>query len=155
MPLQPFQRIYNIADFGITADVVFAKSMWNKVGAVTVPAQQKVTWGHGGTGGGVDTRGQAYLKMCIGTTTFAVGKIRLALANANETQIVVVAEERTERFQADESDRNKCVLLGEYPTKAQEDSKLMIFYYMDATSAQTFEYAGTNSKFLLPVTVYQ
>lgn len=156
MALQPFQRVYNIPDFGITANKTITTGQWNKIGSVTVPAQQMVTWGSGTTVGGVDTRGQAYIKLSDGTATgYLTGKWRLALSNANETNIIVVAEQRTEMLVASQTSRTSCVLMGEYPVKAKQDSKLIIYYYPDSASNETMYYAGTSSAITLPVTVYQ
>jgi len=153
--LRPFQRTYSGTDF-MSADVTCQPSQWNKVGSITVPAQQQVTFGFGNAGNGVDTRGQAYINIPTNYAgTDITGKVRLALSNANETNVVVVTEERTERFKADANDRSKCVLLGEYPLKAKEDSKLIIYYYPDGASAETLVYNGSDFSILLPVTVYQ
>lgn len=153
--MEKFPRTYNLADFGVTANVTLQPSQWAKVGSVTVPAQQKVTFGSGSLGA-TDSRGQLYIRLCKEPGELNVeGKVRLVLANANETKLVTVVEERSERLRASENDRTQCVLLGEYPMKAQEDSKLIIQIYIDSSVAETFDYDNTSSKILIPVTVYQ
>jgi len=165
MSLKPFQRVYNIDEF-MSADVTISSTkQWNKIGTLTVPAQQRIAFGFGGVGGGVDTRGQGYIKIWtqerdnLGTypidTGYIWGKIRLAISNNNETDVRVVLEERTERFNADQNDRTKCVLLGETRPMAKEDSKLLIYYYPDDALAEILDINGTNSQILIPVTVYQ
>lgn len=167
MPLRPFQRVLNISDFdsGTTDVSISATPIWNKIYTLTVPAQQQIAWGFGTARGNVDTRGQAYLKVWTQArddastypleTGYIHGKIRLAVANANETDVRIVREERTERFSADASDRSKAVLLEETRPRAGEDSKLLIYYYPDDSVAQTLDQDGTNTQLLMPVTVYQ
>ena len=163
--LKPFERVLNVSDL-MAADVSISSTpIWNKIMTLTVPAQQQIAWGYGNTAGGVDTRGQAYIKVWVqerdasGTypleTGYIHGKIRLANTNALETNTVIVLEERTERFSADTSDRRKAVLLAEQTVKSREDSKLIVQYYPDDSLAQTLDIDGTSTQILLPVTVYQ
>lgn len=156
---QRFQRTYNEDDFMSSATLTAVAGQWNTIGTITVPAQQEVTFGYGGSAP-TDTRGSAYLKINLGganpaTTDFIAGKIRLSLTDANQLNEVVVMEERTERFSADTSDRTKALMVGEFRTRAREDSKLLIKYYPDSATNQTLYRDGTSSQILLPVTVYQ
>lgn len=153
--LASFPRIYNLTDFGITANVVCQPSIYTKIGSKTVPAGQKITFGIGSLSGGVDSRNVSYIRLDDTTGAQLHGKIRLSLSDPNEIRKVVVAEQRTERFSADESDKNKGFLLGEYGMLAKEDSLLIIEFYPDSASAVTIDYDGTNTKILMPVTVYQ
>ena len=154
--LQRFRRTYTLADFGITANVSIPANVWTKIGTVTVPAQQEVTFGANDPVGGSSVAG-APVYLCMDTTTEDTrveGKVRFALTNANETNTVVVMEETTQRLRADSTgDRTKVVLMPEYPMRAREDSKLIIQVY--CTSAQTFDYDATDTSFSIPVTVYQ
>ena len=153
--LSRFPRVYNKTDFGLTADVTCQPSKYTKVGEVTVPAGQKITFGIGGVGNGVDTREVAYIKFVDSSGNQLHGTIRLVLADPNEVRKIVVAEQRTEKFSASKTDRTQGFLLGEYPIVAREDSKLIIEFYPDGTSAVTIDYDNANTEILMPVTVYQ
>lgn len=155
MALQKFPRVYNITDFGITANVTCQAYAWNKVGSVTVPAQQQVTFGNGSSAP-TDTRGVLYIKIDNTSDVELTGKWRLALANANETNIVVVSEIRTENASAGSTYSTEISYrLGEFGARAKEDSKLILYFYPDGASAVTIDYDGTDTKFIVPVTVYQ
>lgn len=152
---EKFPRIYSTADW-FTADKVCQPDQWNKVGEVTVPAQQRITFGANDPIGGSSIAGRTtYLRFDNSSATQLHGKIRFAITNANETKTVVVLEENTRKLSADENDRTKAVVLPEYPTKAKEDSKLQILFYPEDSSAVTVDQDGTNTSLLIPVTVYQ
>ncbi len=153
--MQKFPRVYNKSDFGLTSDVTCQPEMWTTVGSVTVPAQQFVTFGIGSVANGVDTREVCYIKLVDSSGNQLHGKIRLVLADANLVKKIVVAEQRTERLSASENDRTQGFLLGEYPIRAKEDSKLLIEFYPDSTSAVTVDHDNAETKILVPVTVYQ
>jgi hypothetical protein len=154
---KPFKRIYNLTDFGVTADVVCQPSQWNRVGTVTVPAQQMITFGADDPTGGSSRAGSpCYIKFDDAADAQLHGKVRLSISDANELNEVVVIEERTARLSADVSDRTKAVLLPEYTRAyAKEDSKLHIKFYPDSSSAVTIDYNGTETDASIPVTVYQ
>lgn len=157
-PSQRFPRSYNLTDFGVTADVTLLPSVWNDVGTVTVPAQQEVTFGATDVINGGQTGRPVYIRSDedVGASGTAIeGKYRLALTNANETNTVIVMEERSERLRADQDDRQKAVLLPEFPRTVGEDSKLKVYFYIDSASSKTLDYNGTNTKWIIPVTVYQ
>ena len=150
-----FPRVFNKTDFGITADVTCQPGIYTKIGEKVVPAGQQITFGIGGVGQGVDTREVAYIKLVDSNGTQLHGKIRLVLADPNEVRKVVVAEQRTERFSASQNDKSQGFLLGEYLIKAKEDSKLIVEFYPDSSSAVTIDYDNSNTIVLMPVTVYQ
>jgi len=151
--MQKFPRIYNKSDFSLTANVTAQPSMWTTIGQVTVPAQQYVTFGIGSVAGGVDTREVCYIDLKDTTPANVDGKVRFVLADANLVKKIVVAEQRTERLRASQNDKTQGFLLGEFPIKAREDSKLLIEFYPDSTSAVTI--SASDSTMLVPVTVYQ
>lgn len=150
-----FPRTYANADFGITADVVCQPSQWNKVGEVTVPAQQEITFGANDSTGGSSVAGRSAYIRFDDTGGQIPGKIRLALTNANETNTVVVLEEHTSKFSASQNDRTQAVLIPEYPTRAKEDSKLQILFYLEEATAQTIDFDDADTLVRVPVTVYQ
>jgi hypothetical protein len=158
MPLrknyQVFPRVYNATDFGLTANVVCQPSQYSIVGKVTVPYGQQVTFGVGGVGA-VDTRAVAYINLWDTSGAAIDGKIRLSLTDPNQVQEIVIAEQRTERFRASQTDINNGFRLGEYPIKAGEQSLLLIKLYPDSATAVTIKYDGSNTKILMPVTVLQ
>lgn len=150
-----FIRNYTTADW-FTADKTCQASQWNKVGEVTVPAQQEITFGGNDPTGGSSVSGRSvYLRFDNTSGTQLHGKVRFALTNANETNTVIVMEEHTRKLSADQNDRTKSVLMPEYPMRAKEDSKLQILFYPDDSSAVTVDQNGTNTLLLIPVTVYQ
>ena len=150
-----FPRIYSNADW-FSADKVCQPSQWNKLGEVTVPAQQEITFGANDPVGGGSVAGRSvYLKIDDSSSDQLHGKVRFAITNANETNSVVVMEESTHKLSADQNDRNKAVLMPEYPMRAREDSKLQILFYPASATAVTMDYNGTDTLLLIPVTVYQ
>ncbi|MCD6436463.1 MAG: hypothetical protein J7L15_08825 [Clostridiales bacterium] len=152
--LEKFPRIYNLTDFGITANVTCQPGIWSTVGEVIVPAGQFVTFGIG-TLGATDSREVCYLRFDDASGNQIHGKVRFVLTDPNEKRSILVAEQRTQRLSADQNDRSKGFLLGEFPIRAKEDSKLQIKFYPDSGSAVTIDYDGTNTSGLIPVTVYQ
>jgi len=151
MALQKFQRTYNASNFNFTAvtsGVTTAK--WNKIAYVVVPAQQRLAFGAGAISGGVDHRETATLNLRDEDDSAEPGLIRLAIANANETNIRIIKEDRTENF-------DDGVKLAETALQAKEDSLLIVYFKPDASDelAPTSTLGGTSAVFLLPVTVYQ
>lgn len=152
---QRFPRILTTADW-FSADKVCQPSQWNKVGEYTVPAQQEITFGANDPTGGTSIAGRSvYLRFDNTSGTQLHGKVRFVLTNANETRTEVVMEEHTRKLSADQNDRTKAVLLPEFAMRAGEDSKLLIQFYPDDSSAVTVDQDGTNTSLLIPVTVYQ
>ena len=153
--MSKFKRTYNADDFGIKSDVTCQPAQYNKLGEIVVPAQQQITFGSNDPVGGASTAGAPVYLRIDDTGAQLQGKIRFSLSNANETNTVVVLEESTERLSADVNDRQKAVLMPEYPMRAQEDSKLIITFKPAGSSAVTVDYDATNTKLSIPVTVYQ
>ena len=151
---QVFKRTYDLVDFGLSADVILATAKWTEFGTVTVPAQQEITFGSNDPNGAPNVAGSpVYMKLMDTSAAVIKGKIRFALTNANETNTIVVLEETLARLSADISDRNKAVLLPEYPTRVGEDSKLLLTAYVAST--KTIDFDGTDTIASIPVTVYQ
>jgi len=147
--VQKFPRTYNQADFNMNAtegDVTVTADKWNKVGWVTVPAQQEIAFGVGAIANGVDSRETATFSLRAKTDVQINGVIRLAVSNANETDIRVIKEDRTENF-------DDGVKLMETRPKAREDSKLIVYFKPD--SSGTVDIDATSQVLLVPVTVYQ
>lgn len=152
--LSKFKRTYSLTDFGMTADVAVSANTWQVVGSVTVPAQQEVTFGSNDPIGGASVAGApCYIRFDKEPGTQLQGKIRLSLSNANQTNVVDVMEESTQRLSASVSDRTQAVLLPEYPMRVGQDSLLLIKFY--SATAVTIDYNGTNTSGSIPVTVYQ
>lgn len=143
---QQFPRTYNETDFNMTADVACTAGKWTKVGYVTVPAQQQIAFGVGRIANGVDSRETATLNLRTTSDVQIHGVIRLAIANANETDIRIIKEDRTENF-------DDGVKLAETGLRAREDSQLIIYFDPDSTA--TVDINATTQTVLVPVTVYQ
>ena len=155
---EKFKRVLSAGSFtGIaTADVVCQPSQYNKVGTLTVPAQQAIAWGATDTVNGGATGKQIYMRFDTSATVTLNGVVRLAVSNATETNTQIVLEERTERLAAGSTyDRQIAVLLPEDFRFAKQDSKLIIYFYPDSATAVTIMYNGTNTKISVPVTVMQ
>lgn len=157
---QKFKRVLSAASFtGIaTANVTCQPNQYNKVGTLTVPAQQAIAWGATDVINGGATGRQVYISLYDSSAGGAVlnGVVRLSVANATETSEEVVLEERTERLAAGSGyDRTISVLLPEDFRYAKQDSKLIIKFYPDSSTAVTIGYAATSTKISIPVTVLQ
>jgi len=77
------------------------------------------------------------------------GKVRIGYTNANETNVQIVKEERTDNIGTAST-----VKLAEVKNlRAGEDSYLVI--YLNPDSPTTIDYSDADNKILLPVTVYQ
>lgn len=157
MALQKFPRIYNKANFGVTSatKITLTPNQYNTIGTVTVPSAQQITFGIGGVGQGVDTREVCYIRSDSTAASEMTGTYRLVLSDPNGIRQVVVAEQRSERSSASATDRTLGWLLGEYPIKAQKDSLLLIQFKTDSGNNEVFDGSDADTKFLIPVTVYQ
>lgn len=152
--LTPFPKVENLTYFGLTANVVAQPGIFTKFGSKTVLAGQKIAFGIGKLGA-TDSREVAYIRIDNESGVQLHGKIRLVLSDPQEIHRQVVAELRTEKLSADQNDKTKGLLLEEYPIVAREDSLLLIEFYPDSDSAVTIDFDGTNTKMLIPLTVYQ
>lgn len=153
--LQPFPRVLGIVDFGITANKTLIGSTYTRVGTFTVGAQQEATFGVNTVRSGGTEGEPIYMKMIDDSAGEIDATIRLRITNAQGTRQVDVIEQRTERLSASQNDRNQAYLLPEFSSNAGEDSQLVIDVKADGSSNVTFDYDATNSKFLIPVTIYQ
>lgn len=148
---QKFPRIYNLADMNLAStatDIALVSGAWTKIAYIKVPAQQQVAFGAGEISNGVDSR--EYVKLRIDSSAGAiVGKARFAYHDANETNIVVVMEQRSELLNGGTS-----VKMAEVKNlRAREDSYLAIYYNPDSTT--TLDASDSDNVLLLPVTIYQ
>lgn len=153
--LVPFPRVLTISDFGITANKTLLASEFTRIGTFTVGAQQEATYGQTVTRSGGGEGEPVYMKMIDDSAGEISGLVRLRLTNAQGTNQRDVLEQRTERLSASQNDRTQAYLLPEYPLNAKEDSKLVIDVKVDGSSNVVFDYDASDSKFLIPVTIYQ
>lgn len=149
--LRPFTRVLNADDLnaGATAtDVSCPTGAYTKIAYYKVPAQQQIALGSGEIASGVDSR--EYVQVRFDSASGQIpAKFRIGYTNANETNIQIVKEERSDNIGSAST-----VKLGEVKNlKAGEDSYLVI--YMNPDSSTTIDYSDTDNKVLLPVTVYQ
>lgn len=149
--LRPFTRVLNAEDLnaGATAtDVECPAGAYTKIAYYKVPAQQQIALGAGEIATGVDSREYVQVRFDSASGQIA-GKIRIGYTNANETNIQIVKEERTDNIGTAST-----VKLGEVKNlRAGEDSYLVIYFNPD--SSTTIDYSDADNKVLLPVTVYQ
>jgi len=145
-----FKRTYTEDDF-MAKDVSVLAGKFNKVGEVVVPAQQEVTFGQG-VPQQPENQGYLYIHFQNATPATVEGLVRLAISNANETQITIVYEERTEKLRGSKTDRTLMIPLPEFVRRrAREDDRLQILLKPDANNTV----AKANTDLLVPVTVYQ
>ena len=149
--LIPFVRVLNANDLNAgtsETDVECPSTAFTKVAYFQIPAQQKIALGSGKvTDNGRDDR--AYIQVRLDSAVGQIaGKVRVGYTNANETNIQIVIEERTDNIGTAST-----VKLGEQAQLAQEDSYLVIYFQPDSTT--TLDYSDSDNKILLPVTVYQ
>jgi len=149
--LIPFTRVLNTNDMNAgTAeiDIELPSTAFTKVAYYQIPAQQQIALGSGKvTDGGRDDR--AYIQVRLDSAVGQIaGKVRMGYTNANETNIQIVLEERTDNIGTAST-----VKLGEQNQLAGEDSYLIIYFKPDGTT--TLDYSDADNKILLPVTVYQ
>ncbi len=143
---QRFPRYLNATDLNLTSDVAVYNGKYTKVAYYKVPAQQEIAMGIGAISGGVDWRKKATIRFDHTNGVQIQGKIRLAMTNANETDIRVIIEDRTENFV-------NGVEVAETPLRAKEDSYLVVYFNPDSDS--TIDVSDANTSILMPVTVYQ
>jgi hypothetical protein len=153
--LRRFPQTADLASFGITANRTAVAGTFSLIGSYTVGAQQEATWGVSTLRAGGIQGEPVYLRFDNESGVQLNGRVRFVLSNAQGTSREVVYEERTERLVASQNDRNSAPLLTEYMRNAGEDSLLLIEFKVDGSSNATVDYDGTNTKVLLPITVYQ
>lgn len=153
--LQPFPRVLNISDFGISANKTLLAGEFTRIGTFTVGAQQEATYGISVLRSGGAEGEPIYMNLVDDSANDIDGTVRLRITNAQATNQVDVLEQRTERLRASQNDRTQAYLLPEYFRNAKEDSKLVVDIKVDGSSNVTFDYDATDSKFLVPVTIYQ
>jgi hypothetical protein len=154
-----FKKTLRANDFTITADVTESVSSdkYYKVGQYTIPAQQSINIGQGKPSE-PDNQGYVYVQIKNSEGTEFDGLIRLAVANANETAIDVIWEERTQKTDGSTSLRTQMIAFPEvlsYPVlgrNPREDDRIQLYMKSDSAS-QAYSY--TTSTVLIPVTVYQ
>jgi len=131
----PFKKTLQYTDFtGIaTTDQTVTAGKWNTIGTYTVSSQQFATVGYGRINDHPENQGKVFIDTEDTSGTDIDGWIRIALANAQETQVVVVLEERTETLSLGESDTRQRLHMPEYPLWAGEDSKILIQFKPDSS----------------------
>ncbi|MHA1864999.1 MAG: hypothetical protein ACTSWZ_00710 [Candidatus Heimdallarchaeaceae archaeon] len=149
-----FPKVLTASD-GMSADVDCASGKYTKIWEYTIPAQQSITVGYGLPN--TNETGRLFIDTEDTSGNDVDGWIRIAVANANETAIDVVFEQRTEILSENATDMTKWVSLPEiksYPALGRlpkEDDRIQILFKPD--SACTVDYGETI--IFLPVTVYQ
>lgn len=149
--LKPFTRVLNADDMNAgssVTDMAVENGKYSKVAYYQVPAQQQIAIGAGEIANGVDSREYVQVRLDSAAGQIA-GKIRIGYTNANETNIQIVKEERSDNIGTAST-----VKIPEYKAlRAGEDSYLVI--YLNPDSDTTIDFSDADNKILLPVTVYQ
>lgn len=150
--LQGFTRVLNQVDMnaGLTAtDVTIPSTAYTKICYYQVPAQQQIALGAGEIANGVDSREYVEIRFDDTNGMQIAGKFRIGYTNANETNIQIIKEERSDNIGTAST-----VKLAEVKNlRVGEDSYLIIYCKPDATTL--LDMSDANNKVLLPVTVYQ
>lgn len=135
--------------------------VWKKIWEMTVPAQQKIRFGHGSP---AYPRNQGYMFFVIVDegADFSIGVVRLVQANARETRVYTVFEapDSNRMHGTDKTTTESATPDGidgmtalpekvEFP-KVAEDSRMQLWYKL-VTAATTADAVAWS----IPVTVYQ
>jgi len=149
--LRPFTRVLNADDMNAGSsetDIEVTNGSYTKVAYYQVPAQQQISIGAGEIANGVDSREYVVVRFDSASGQIA-GKFRIGYTNANETNIQIVKEERSDNIGSAST-----VKLGEVKNlRAGEDSYIVI--YLNPDTSTTVDYSDADNSVLLPVTVYQ
>jgi len=123
------------------------------IGQVKVLAGQEITFGSNDATPLASSGSSCYMDFY--NTSYAVipGSVRFILSDPQGQHIVPVAQFRTEKLSADKNSRTLAVLLPEFIKRAQQDSFLQVLFKPDATD--TLQFTSTDTKWLIPVTIYQ
>lgn len=154
--MQKFPRYFGKPEFDMEStdtDVTCRSGQFTKIGSHTVSAQQQIAVGIGQIAGGVDSRKKGYLRVDGTGGTQIYGKLRIAIANANETDIRYIIEDVETNWSAG-------VEIAETQLRAREDSIIAIYLNPDASSCDSetdtiVDMSDTNNDVRIPVTVYQ
>jgi len=157
-----FQKTLDKVDFqlcggGAGSTQTIIPAVFNRIGAYTVPAQQRFAFGYGSSTQSMN-QGYLYVQLIDAVAAAAMtGSVRLVQENANGTRKIVVFEEREEILHGALADRQLKVAL---PEKTQfpligEDSNLVIEYLPDAALALANDLDHDASTVYIPVTIYQ
>ena len=168
--VKPFQRILSHEDWWkdeleTGTDIINCPAgKWTRIGQFTIPPQQRIYFGYGTP---EHWQNQGYMHIALYDATLpdsriAEGVIRLRQMNANETQIKVVYEGRTENLRGDVNDKMKMIPLpfaGDTPKELTvEDCKLTIEFMADVAVALVQTAAGASAGldiWNVPVSVFE
>lgn len=149
-----FERTLNAADLFVGATVKSEALKRTKIGQLIVTAQTKFHWGFGQANLPAN---QGYMYVSIkdnqGTPAQIEGFVTLAVADANEWNIVNILRERTEVLRGDTADKNKKKALPEQGPWVTQDMHLLV--YLEPDGDQTTNLISkANSILMLPTTCY-
>ena len=156
-PKQKFERFFSDADFDMDTDdtdITVTNGQFTKVGEHIVSAQQEIAFGVGEISNGVDSRKNSTIRIDGTTGGQIFGTIRLAIANATETDIRIIQEDLASNY-------DDGVELAETTLRAGEDSRLQIYLNPNLASSDTaggsttVDMSDANTSIAVPVTVYQ
>jgi len=153
--LTPFQQTVGLSDFGLTSDETLLANKFTEFGTYTVGAQQVATFGQTTQRSGGSEGEPVYMRLVDDIGNDIEGVVRFKITNAQGNRSKTLFEQRTERLSASENDREQAPLLQEYMLKAGEDSKLVLEIKVDDSSNVTLDFDASNTKALIPLTVYQ
>ena len=152
---RPFHKVLEDSDFRSSDVTCGANTVFTKIGEYTVPAQQQIAIGYGLPN--TNETGRLFIDLEDTAGNDVDGWVRIAVANANETAIDVVLEQRTEILSENATDMTKWVSLPEikeYPVLGRiprEDDRIQ-YYVKPDTSSKIIDYGETVVH--LPVSVY-
>jgi hypothetical protein len=128
--MSEYQKTLKQTDFGLV-DTTCPANTWTRLGTYTVPAQCRVAVGR---------RYDGYAYAYMYTTLQVHGKVRIVVANAQETKKLTVLEFET-RTTTDAGDKTKKKVVPLTMPWAGQDSKIITEYYPEA--AQSIVAAST------------
>lgn len=143
--LQKFERFLNANDFGID-DTTLVNGAFTRIGEVEIGAQTLATFGAGAIANGVDFRRNINIDLQDVGGDINNVRVRLKLANANETRTTLIAEELSENIRLG-------VPLAEFNQKGVERDKLIVEVFNGTGADIDMLQAGTALS--VPTTIYQ
>ena len=132
----------------------YTAGQFSKIGSYTVPAQQAYTWGYGvPVSGGQQNQGFIYFLPKDNSSAPLTGSVRFAVADANELNIQIVAELRTDNLAGSQTLSTQQIPFPKQGREAKFNDKLIIYLKVDTAPSYQLFVSRTNSVWTLPTTL--
>lgn len=151
-----YPKTLQASNFQSTGHVAVITTDYTKIGEYTIPAQNEINVGYG-SANQAENQGYIYVDINVGGVGGTEGMLRIMVANANETRVVKVFEERTDVLSGSVTAKDSKVPLpekfiaGEFGRTPREDDRIQLWLMADTAG----NWYATYSTIYIPVTVYQ